>query len=109
MDCGATYELSRAGKDGADTMKVFQMNDCDWMAAATPEEAKAAYSLFNHLDIPEEEMLEFPRELTDEEMDRLRYVDTEVQPESHRTFREQLQHMIETGETFPTFFASTEY
>jgi hypothetical protein len=104
-----TIASSTSAPTRSATIKVFAMNDCDWMAAATAEEASAAYSLFNHLDIPAEEMLEFPRELTDKEMDKLRFVDTEVQPEAHRTFREQLQHIIEAGETFPTFFASTEF
>ena len=92
-----------------ENMKVFQMNDCDWMAGETLEECKAEYlSGFWH-GATEEDAFDDPRELTDAEMDKKIFVDNEAEPEVRRTFREQLAHIIAKGETFPTFFASSEF
>jgi len=55
-----------------------------------------------------------PVELTEEDMDRLIFHDTEedgdLAPEGGtRSFREQLAQMIAEGAEFPCFFATTEF
>ena len=85
-------------------MKVFAMNDCDWMAADTLDEAKALY-----LKEYGEEVDEDARPLTDAEMDSLVFVETDSLPERRCTFREELERRVASGQEFPQFFASTEY
>lgn len=90
-------------------MKVFAMNDCDWMAAETLEEATAAYVKDFTGGREEHDVLDNPTELTD----------VEAEPPVKRTFREQrgrdgqadlqLSKLIAEGQKFPCFFASTEY
>ena len=55
-------------------MKIFAMNQCDWMAAENLESAAAAYLKDYASDYdPECD----PHELTDEDMDRMRFHDDE--------------------------------
>ena len=88
-------------------MKIFSMNDCDWMAAETLEEAKAAYlaTCWSGTREPEEEAFDDPGEISAEAYDKVLFTDEDG---AKRSFREQLQRMIDSGEKFPTFFASTE-
>jgi len=88
--------------------KVYEMNDCDWWADFSPDEAKKNYSEFIDIDDGESE----PVELTEEEMDRLTYATDDDYPDgevSTITFKQQIEYMIKNGEKFPCFFASTEY
>jgi hypothetical protein len=51
------------------------------------------------------------RELTEQELDELMYVDEDENEQStkvKRSFRDQLALMIANGDHFPCFFASTE-
>ena len=86
-------------------MKVFAMNDCDWWAAETLEAAKAAYLKETGLE-EADDPFDDPHELTPEEMDRLRFHSKDW---AVRSFQEQLDWMIASGQDFPAFFASTEY
>lgn len=119
-------------------VKVYAMNDCDWVAAPDLETAKAFYLQLTGFKGTEEECFDDPYELSAEAMGSLIFVDTEVscrycregapkakpigiQPRHkvgglaipceipRRTFAEQLARMISQGEQFPCFFASTEY
>lgn len=86
-------------------MKIFRMNDCDWMIGPTLEECIAYF---------QEEYsgtVEDARELTDEELDTLIFCDSNVHdiPVARRTFRKQIQIEVANGGSFPRFFASTEY
>ena len=90
-------------------MKIFSMNDCDWVAAETLEEAKAAYlehTYITNSTNDEHDAFDDPGEITEIQYDKLLFHDEDGKV---RSFREQLQHMIAAGEKFPTFFASTEY
>jgi hypothetical protein len=87
-------------------IKIFEMNDCDWMAAATLEEAVAEYK--THYGGDDYESGE-PHQLTEEAMNRLMFHDTDVSPAIWRTFRAQLDKMVTEGQKFPCIFASTEY
>ena len=88
-------------------MKIFSMNDCDWMAAETLEEAKSAYlaTCWEGTREPEEAAFDDPGEISAEAYDKVLFTDEDG---AKRSFREQLQRMIDSGEKFPTFFASTE-
>jgi len=99
-------------------MKIFAMNDCDWYAGATAEDAlKAMAENLDFSDV-EECRKEYCTdgqivELSEEALDGSIYVEEDDAdgPGSgvvRRTFRQQLKQMLANGETFPTFFATTE-
>jgi hypothetical protein len=90
------------------TMKIFSMNDCDWMAAETLEEAKAAYiaTVWAGTREPEHDAFDDPGEILPEHYDKLMFTDFDENTKC--TFREQLNKMIARGDKFPAFFASTE-
>lgn len=90
-------------------IKVFKMNNCDWMAGESLDSCKDNYLRNYFHGSIHEEPFEGARQLTEQEMDKFHFCDDEVQPSVTRTFREQLAHIIERGERFPTFFASTEF
>ena len=89
------------------TLKIFRMNDCDWMAAETLEQAKRGYlqTVWGGTGECDDEAFDCPGEISEAQYDRLLFRDDDG---TTRTFREQLQRMIERGEKFPCFFASTE-
>lgn len=99
--------------------RVFKMDDCDWWMARTLDEARTSYKHETGVD---DEMIEDARELTDEEMDKLTFVDVDEneRPDSktRRTFREELRQRVELHERLraehgiepkPELFACTEY
>lgn len=86
-------------------IKVYALNDCDWWAASSLEEAIADWKAETGLTDDE---LDDPHELTDAEMDRYKLID-EDNSEKKETFREALNREIAEGANFPCFFATTEY
>lgn len=88
------------------SIKVFRINECDWMAAETLEAAIASHTNITGHECEDEGCCDGPRELTDAEMDTFIFADEDG---SHRTFREELDRQIAAGVTFPAFFASTEF
>ena len=91
-------------------MKIFKMNDCDWVAAKTLEEAKLclAKQMANGVvdEKFEEEFLDCPYELSEEDTERLKFVDENGK--TTRSFKIELLRRINGGEEFPQHFASTE-
>jgi hypothetical protein len=89
-------------------IKVWKVNDCDWMAAATAEEATAGHK---ELGMDCDDDPAEPSALTEEDMQRLVFQDEDntTGEVTRRSFREQLDKMIAEGEKFPCFFASTEF
>jgi len=85
-------------------MKVFSMNDYDWMAGETLESCKADY-LKNYGGDEHDEDFADTYELTPEDMQHYKIADEDG---TVRTFQEQLDKMIAEGDDFPQFFASTE-
>lgn len=92
-------------------MKIFRMNDCDWVAAESLEDA---------FDVPEaqlgfsrdewKDLCDDPKELTEEELDSHQFTpDPYDKSNAKISFREELNRRIQLGEKFPQFFASTEY
>jgi hypothetical protein len=91
----------------SDEIKIFGMNDCDWVAARTIEEARDFYRTFVGKAAFEEYEEEGCEPHEEQRINNLPYTDDEhPQP---ITFAEQLQRMIASGEQFPAFFATTEY
>jgi len=92
-------------------MTVFEVTDVtDWFAGETAEQVKEAartYFLETGMSVDEvdECLYETPIALTDEQMGLFRFCDGD----DVWTFVEQLRLMMERGETFPCFFASTEF
>lgn len=87
-------------------IKIFVMNDCDWIAARSLEEAKTYYDQEIEADLDD------PRELTEEELDRKVFVESDEDDRPNgeaMAFREKLRRMVVAGDKFPTFFASTEF
>lgn len=93
-------------------MKIYKMNDCDWIAAENLDEAKLCLAVLIDRGVVdakfEEEYLDDPYEISEEQWDKLKFVD-EDDPKDVRSFREELQRMMDKGTKFPAFFASTEY
>jgi hypothetical protein len=93
--------------------KVYEMNDCDWYAARTPEEAMEAMrenmGYKSVEELREDAMCESePQELSDAALDELNYC-LDERGGKEISFREQLNRMIQSGERLPGFFASTEF
>lgn len=94
------------------TIRIFEINDCDWWAGdCTPEEILAAY--LEETGCTHEEatgdISVFPAELSEQALDRLTFVREDPEGDTKVTFREELQAMVSRGATFPCSFASTEW
>jgi len=95
-------------------MKVFRMNDHDWVAAETREQAEQFYRHVevDECDLTEEEFREeqegqVPHELGSAAMTNLLFTDDDGK--TKRTFQDQLDRLVEEKAEFPCIFASTEY
>lgn len=92
-------------------MRVWRMNDCEWVAALTKTQAidcLVATTGIRRDEIDADEVVP----LTDADMKRLTFV-TEDEDESgslkRHSFATELALITERGAVFPTYFASTEY
>lgn len=88
-------------------MKIYRVSETEWYKANSLEEAIACAMVDTGLS--QEELTEgmTPAELTEAEMDTLRYTDPDANPPIDRTFREELA--AEEAERKPTIFASKEW
>lgn len=84
-------------------MKVWKINDCDWVMASSAEEAKQTLATIT--EVYEEDEV---RELTDHELDTFHFVDEDEKDSPRRTFRQELARRVALNEG-PDMFASTEY
>lgn len=95
-------------------IKVYECGEDEWWAAATPEEAMQCMAdSLSCGDIAEAraEYMEGgdPVELTDKGMSESSFYDEDENEEptgEPRTFLEQLQRMVTSGQKFPCHFAS---
>jgi hypothetical protein len=99
-------------------MKIFAMNDCDWYAARTEEEALQCMADTLSCKSVDECRAEYVQdglicELSEESLDVLKFHDEGdgQDPETERTltFRELLTELTTDVDMEPTFLASTEF
>jgi len=85
-------------------IKIFQMNECDFIAAENMKEAIEYYKKeFDYHDEPDEE----PVELSEKDLNTFRFLD-EDDPKENYTFKDELEKNMKDGTIFPCLFASTE-
>jgi hypothetical protein len=89
-------------------IKLWQFNDVDWVAAETQKDAEECFASVMDPDLIDRDEI---RELTEEEMNRLIFLDDPYNPDESgkRSFREELDAMVSRGEAFPSMFATSEY
>ena len=105
-------------------IKIFEMNDCDWYAAATVEEALRAMA--DTLCFPatpegiaamrEEHGVAEPVALDADALSSLQFRDEDDEDCDEDgpkfrviSFQQRLDELIAAGESFPCFFASSEF
>jgi hypothetical protein len=90
-------------------IKIWNLDDCEWYAGRSLEEVSAFYK--NQCGVDPDP--DYVQELTGADLDRLKFAVDEPRriPADQKfiTFREQLQNMVNAGEAFPNYFATTEY
>jgi hypothetical protein len=86
-------------------LRIYALNECEWWAGFDMESTIQAH--LKNCGLSREEAVDEPYELTEEQMDTTQFRDDETR--EPRTFRQQLDVMVERGESFPAFFATTEY
>lgn len=90
-------------------MNIYEMNDYDWYAAETMEEAVQCMSETLQESIPtllSDHEID-PKLMSNKAIDKTPFYCSETQ--SNITFRIELNRMTAKGHKFPSFFASTEY
>lgn len=90
-------------------IKIFSLNEFDWWAGADLESVKNAYLEETGLDAEEAFEDDTPEELSDADLDRLRFHYDLDDRSKTISFREQLEDMVRSGMSFPCFFGSTEF
>ena len=89
-------------------IKIFKMNESDWVAGENIKKCKKF--LCNLVELPEDEVIDEPYELSKEEIEKLIFIeDINDKNSVKRTFKEELELLIKKGEEFPCFFAATEW
>lgn len=86
-------------------LKVFKVDEANWYAANTPDEAQAAYREDIGPEV-DEYMADFgePEQMSEEDLDKLKIADIDEPGHPSQTFREAL---VKLGK--PGFIATTEY
>lgn len=88
-------------------IKIFRMSEYDWFAGESLDQCKKlALQDFGY----DEDSFDKPREITEEELDELIFVEDidDDPPGERKPFRQKLAEMIAEGAEFPDMFASTE-
>lgn len=86
-------------------IKIYAMNECDWVVARSKEEAITFYRTFSE----DAEDWEDAEELSSKALDKLKYAIGESLNGPTISFRARLQQIVENGEDVPDLFASTEF
>jgi hypothetical protein len=93
----------------AQEIKIWKLNEGDYVAAATLDEAKKylAEKVSDGLVTPEfeEEFIDDATEVTAQGLDTMTISDEDEPDGSERTFREELEAMKKKGAKFPALFA----
>jgi len=88
-------------------IKVFMMNDWDWVAAESLEEAIKWYC--EECGMPEDEACEDPHGITQARSNELKFYEEFPDKENPISFTERLKKIVARGDKFPCLFASTEF
>ena len=89
-------------------IKIFKMNDCEWVAGENLEDCEKF--LCKLVQLPEDEIIDDPYELSEEQKENLIFREDVYDKNSiKRTFKEELELLIKKGKKFPCLFATTEY
>jgi len=94
-------------------IKIFRLNDYEWYAGETLQECidwlmKATkYDKDSDLHFGEDDFVDDPSELTEEQMNTLMFYDEDT--DTKMTFRQRLDKLIAEGETFPCPFAGSDW
>lgn len=86
-------------------IKIFRLDDCEWWAGESLEACVAAGRTMNGADCYPDDPIQ--REVSEAELQELTFVDTDDY--SERSFAEELRLVVESGATFPCFFAATDW
>ncbi|MCI2243237.1 hypothetical protein L3067_01260 [Xanthomonas sp. PPL568] len=90
-------------------MKIFMIDDCDYWIG--PDAASVLAAVKDETGMDGDDLEDF-HELSAEDLDHLKYHDTDEDERTvgePRTFREQLAIEIAEGGNFPRLFATTEF
>ncbi|WP_440030433.1 hypothetical protein [Chromobacterium amazonense] len=85
-------------------VRVYEMNDCDWVAARSKEEA---IQFYGEIAVPED--FENVQELSAQQLDGEQFHVGDDRRSPTISFRQRLQQLVDGGETFPQLFATTEF
>ncbi|WP_145964069.1 hypothetical protein [Chromobacterium phragmitis] len=85
-------------------IRIFEMNDCDWVAARSKEDA---IQFYGEIAMPED--FENVQELSAQQLDSLQFHVDDNHNGPTITFRQRLQQLVDADETLPQLFASTEF
>lgn len=94
---------------GSEMVKIYKFCDVDYIAASTIRSAVREWCSTTGNSY--REALEEIEEVPDQDLDLLMFFDDIENGDDSpkRTFREQLAKLIEAGEKFPCFFATSEW
>lgn len=97
--------LFNANSNSINGIRIFAMNDCDWVVARSREEAITFYRTFSE----DAEDWEDAEELSSKALDSLKFAIEESHSSPTISFRARLQQIVDNGEEVPDLFASTEF
>ncbi|WP_406850083.1 hypothetical protein [Chromobacterium phragmitis] len=85
-------------------IRIFEMNECDWVAARSKE---AAIQFYGEIAMPED--FENVQELSAQQLDTKQFHIGPTRYSPTISFRQRLQQLVDAGASAPQLFASTEY
>jgi hypothetical protein len=88
-------------------LKIFQLNEYEWWTAETLEDALEVACEESGLSL--EEVSDSPTELTDDELDKLKFFYDPYSKDEFCTFRERFEYLSKNGKLEPGLFACTEW
>lgn len=98
-------KASDGTEEGGGNWRIYEMDDCDWWLARSPQEARTSYAEYYGSDA---ELEGEPRELTRAEMRKLQYHSEGNRNGDSHSFFHELKRRLKTS-TKPQMFATTEF
>lgn len=97
--------LFNANSNSINGIKIYAMNDCDWVVARSKEEAITFYKSIS----ADPKDWQDAEEIDSSKLDRLRFCIEDSRSGPTISFRERLQQIVDSGEEVPDLFATTEF